>query len=298
MSVNLVSISGGKDSTATALLAIERRAENLRFIFCDTGNEHKLTYQYVEYLSDKLKALSGTGVEILKPDFSEKIAAKRKKLIAQGEVERAENLIATGNPFLDLAVLKGRFPSTMARFCTVELKVNVIKNYVSNFLKANEDVDSWVGIRAEESLKRSRLTERELLMADKVTGAEAWHYRPILSWSASDCFSMLKRHGIDPNPLYKLGMARVGCMPCVNSRKDELREIAARFPEVIDRVRSWERAVGLASRLKKGTFFPTSRGHDGIDQVVEWAKTSRGGKQYPLDIESSTTCKSVYGLCE
>ena len=33
-----------------------------------------------------------------------------------------------------------------------------------------------------------------------------------------------------------MGMGRVGCMPCINCRKDELLEISKRFPEVIERI--------------------------------------------------------------
>ena len=52
---NVVSISGGKDSTALALLAIERETKNLHFVWADTGHEHPQTYEYVEYLSGELK---------------------------------------------------------------------------------------------------------------------------------------------------------------------------------------------------------------------------------------------------
>lgn len=51
--VNVISVSGGKDSTAMLLLAIERGTENIRPVFCDTGNEHPLTYDYVRYLALK-----------------------------------------------------------------------------------------------------------------------------------------------------------------------------------------------------------------------------------------------------
>jgi len=40
--------------------------------------------------------------------------------------------------------------------------------------------------------------------------------------------------GIKPNPLYSQGMGSSRCMPCINCRKDELREIALRFPEAFD----------------------------------------------------------------
>lgn len=60
----LISLSGGKDSTALALLAIETKAPDdvLDFVFCDTGNEHPITYAYVEYLDQRLRELSGGGL--------------------------------------------------------------------------------------------------------------------------------------------------------------------------------------------------------------------------------------------
>ena len=51
---NIVSVSGSKDSTALLLLAIERGAENLQAVFADTGHEHAQTYEYVQYLNDKV----------------------------------------------------------------------------------------------------------------------------------------------------------------------------------------------------------------------------------------------------
>jgi 3'-phosphoadenosine 5'-phosphosulfate sulfotransferase (PAPS reductase)/FAD synthetase len=52
----VVSVSGGKDSTATALLAIERYGrENCRFVMADTGHEHEITTAYVtDYLPQAL----------------------------------------------------------------------------------------------------------------------------------------------------------------------------------------------------------------------------------------------------
>lgn len=66
--MNILSISGGKDSTAMLLLAIERDVEDMMCVFADTGNEHKYTYEYIDYLEQKL----GVTINRVKADYKEK----------------------------------------------------------------------------------------------------------------------------------------------------------------------------------------------------------------------------------
>ena len=311
MEHNIVSVSGGKDSTALLLLAIERQPDNMQAVFADVGNEHDLTYEYVRYLEQA----TGVSIRWVKADFARQIAGKREyvltkwaeKGVPQAAIDRAAAaLVPTGIPFLDLCIWKGRFPSSRAAFCSQELKRNPIIDQVQKpILDAGDDVVSWQGVRRDESLRRSLLAETELKMTYE-NGAELWNYRPIIDWTAQDCFAMHRKHGIKHNPLYEMGMGRVGCMPCINCRKDELLEISKRFPEAIDRIRTWEESVKRASKRGVSTFFAAPSDDSEwsatqtIDVVVEWAKTSRGGKQYDFlrMQEHWPVCTSVYGLCE
>ncbi len=170
---------------------------------------------------------------------------------------------------------------------------------------------SWQGVRADESINRRYLPE-----CDEVGGG-LFNYRPILKWDVPAVFEAHRYMGIKPNPLYSQGMGRVGCMPCINCRKDELREIALRFPEVIDRIDRWEQIVQLASKCGAATFFAGSNAKHpkgsiadmtalevmeiaSIRHAVEWSKTARGGIQYDLLSTNfdDTACSSAYGLCE
>lgn len=63
------------------LLALERGAENMQCVFADTGNEHQITYDYLDYLEQRLD-LSITRV---KADFSENIRKKRDVVNKNGE---------------------------------------------------------------------------------------------------------------------------------------------------------------------------------------------------------------------
>lgn len=313
---NIVSVSGGKDSTATLLVAIALEVSNLQAVFADTGNEHEQTYHYLDYLEQ------ATGVPItrVRADFSRQIAGKRNfietKWREQGVAESVmlsaiEALQPTGNPFLDLCIWKGRFPSRKAQFCTMELKRDpMLEQVVMPLMGKGDMLISWQGVRADESINRRYLPE-----CDEV-GNGLFNYRPILKWDIPAVFEAHRYMNIKPNPLYSQGMGRVGCMPCINCRKDELREIALRFPDAIDRIESWERSVQQASKRGAATFFAGSNAKHpkgsiadmtalqvmeiaNIRQAVEWSKTARGGIQYDLMIATdSTACSSAYGLCE
>lgn len=299
---NIVSVSGGKDSTATLLVAMAWEVPGLEAVFADTGHEHPATYEYVEYLSEA----TGVPIRWVKADFSAQIARKRayveekwpEKGVPSSVVEAALSVLhPTGIPYLDLCLWKGRFPSRMAQFCTEELKRNpIIEQVFMPLMDGDEPAQilSWQGVRADESLNRKYLPE-----CDEVGGG-LFNYRPILKWNVESVFEAHRWAGIKPNPLYLQGAGRVGCMPCINCAKDELRQIALRWPEEVARVREWERLVSMASRRGSATFFQgDSVKTHGIDHFVEWSMTRRGGRQFDLFAKLETGgCSSSYGLCE
>lgn len=315
---HIVSVSGGKDSTATYLLALEysqRHGFDFRAVFADTGHEHPATIEYVRNLG---RITNGPEVEIVRADFSAAIARKRAFVAAderpdgwsaEDKARALEILYPTGLPFLDLCLEKGRFPSRKAQFCTEELKIApILEGIIIPAKRAARaagkpiEIIQWIGVRAEESAARAMYPRYE-------RSDFTWLWRPIHRWTAAQVFDMHRRHRVEPNPLYKLGMGRVGCMPCINCSKRELAEIARRFPEQIARVAEWEQLVKKASKRAGASFFrstndPTTNPADGgygytIHDAVEWARTSRGGRQFDLlDGLPAPSCSSVYGLCD
>ncbi len=357
---HVVSVSGGKDSLATLLIAILRFGlRNIIAIFCDTGNEHELTYKYLAYLEEKL----GITIIRLKADFTEQIANKRK-FIANDQRTRREYdtrpvfeadgvtpvpkrdgrgrivlnkkgqavqktvkvgggrrvrwtnkgkrralsvLYPSGNVFLDLCLWKGRFPSRKAQFCTEELKRNMAVEFQMELMDQGHTVVSWQGVRRDESHNR-----RNALKFERVA-PRLYIYRPIVDWTAMQAVEFAALHEILANPLYSMGMGRVGCFPCINAGKDELREMAARFPAHMGRISDWEIKVGMASKRGFSTFFADAPADIAkvsdrriiFDELniwtrIEWSKTTRGGKQYSLlnDVEDINACSSSYALCE
>jgi len=307
---HVVSISGGKDSQATAILCTELHSnEEIHFVFADTGNEHEITYQHLDYMEQ----VFGRPIRRLKADFSADIARKREYVVAhwpgKGVPEETVStalaaLVPTGNPFLDLCIWKGRFPSRKAQFCTQELKRHLLDPLMMELALRDGfdvgDLHSWQGVRRDESENRKNAQDRER------TPEGWWIERPIAGWTAQQTVDFVIERGQRLNPLYSKGFRRVGCMPCINAGKDELLAMSRHFPETVERVRKWEIAVAAASKRGASSFFaaPDKDGRGeregrNIIERIEWSKTSRGGKQYDLlRTAPAEECSSSYGLCE
>lgn len=314
---HVISVSGSKDSTAVLLLALERCPPgSVVPIFCDTGNEHQAVYDYLDYLEQAL----GLTITRLRADFTERFAVRRMFIARdcharrdrRGRKVRWSNrakrralaaLHPSGNPFLDLCMLKGRFPSRKAQFCTEELKRNIAVEFQLGLQEQGHRVISWQGVRRDESEAR-----RQAKLAERI-GPGLRAFRPLVAWTAADVFAFCAARRIQPNPLYLQGASRVGCMPCINCRKDELQQISRRWPEHLQRISDWEHLVGQCSKRGFSTFFTDTHSAPDRRQVfaglnvwarIEWAKTTRGGRQYDLlaGLDEPTACASAYGLCE
>ncbi|MES2462740.1 MAG: phosphoadenosine phosphosulfate reductase family protein, partial [Armatimonadota bacterium] len=283
-----VGISGSKDSDAALLYMVYESGLPKGSIFpnfCDTGNECEETYTHVRTLSETVCVSNGIApIEWLKPE----------------------------RDFYDLAEHKGRFPSAKARFCTEQLKIVPTMKRVKAWQDQGFDVVLVSGVRAGESHERGKLTEREY---NTVYDCDMW--RPLLTWSLSDVWAIHRKYKVMPNPLYSLGMKRVGCLPCVMSRKEELANIARVFPERIDRIREAEHK-GKESRGFLSTFAtptrvplryrsqPWTHPKTGqqinlamIDDVIRWAREEYDVEQMDLDLfDEPAACADRFGMCE
>lgn len=278
--IHVAAFSGGKDSTAVLLWLREQGIEH-RTIFCDTGWEHPITYDYIRELDQKL----GLNVEWL-----------RSKKYPGG--------------FHQLAVERQIVPGLRSRFCTEELKVRPIWEFIESL---DDDATLYQGIRAEESFARSRMPTR--VWENNAGGY--WIERPIFRWSAEEVFAIHKRHGVEPNSLYLRGMSRVGCAPCIMVNKGELRQWALQFPEIKEKLETLEAALNegrepadrrsffrigyIPERFQKTHKVTTKDGRNvpvpSVSEVFDYV-TEIDRVQLDLLKEEPTKCLSVYNLCE
>ncbi len=306
-SVVVASVSGGKDSAALSLWLTEQGIEHRR-VFADTGWEHASTYEHLAYLDTVL-----------------------------GPIDRVQS---KHGGMADLLRKRGMFPSRTRRFCTQELKARPITRYLAEH---SCDVNA-IGIRAGESLARSKMPEWEWS-----NDFDCHTWRPLIAWTEDDVIAIHQRHGVRPAPLYLQGASRVGCWPCIFSRKSEIKLIADIDPARIDEIEALEAEVTATAcerAAAKGTSME-ERGHhsptffhvksiaahvdaagrrltpaeladvdsDGkpqasagtvslneggmvpIREMVDWSRTSRGGRQLTMLDDPPGGCMR-WGLCE
>lgn len=286
----LVQFSGGKDSQACLIKAVnDYGKDKITAVFCDTGWEHQDTYKHIESVVRQL------GVKL--------VTLKSKKY----------------NDFVDMAIKKGRFPSTMARFCTSELKVIPMIEYI---LLQDESFIIIQGIRAKESKVRAGYDvecsyfkeyfnnevkglyhKKDVLEWCKTHDASV--LRPIFHWSAQEVIDYILANGQRPNPLYERGFARVGCFPCFMCRKHEIQLISKDKWTAERLIKAEQR---MKDETKKGssffapTYIPkrfcTNGKYPTVQDVFNYV--NRNDAQLDLFVpEEGYSCMSVYhGLCE
>jgi 3'-phosphoadenosine 5'-phosphosulfate sulfotransferase (PAPS reductase)/FAD synthetase len=308
--LHILSVSGGKDSTATGLWL---REQGIPFeaIHMATGWENAATDAYVR---DVLPQVLGVPVTILEslPNLD-----ARRMVVA--ERLEARHFGGAKSALVRWCLKKAMFPSRTQRWCTQELKVYPARAHLRERAEATgRRIVNVHGVRAAESAARAKLPEREPFDGD----CEVW--RPILTWSESDVIAIHQRHNVPPNPLYLRGSARVGCWPCVMSAKQEIRLVADTDPARIDLLTALEHEVGLLAQERAATrgeelgnlptFFQDPRPKRFVDEngkhrrsgrctpiadVVAWSRTKRGSNEIdPYAADPSNGGCVRWGVCD
>lgn len=263
--IYLVSMSGGKDSTAAFLFMRNNYPKDLIIpYFCDTGWEHPDTYVYLVYLERKLKI----------------------------QIHRIKSIKYDG--FADMCIKKKGFPARNRRFCTEELKIFPSQKFILETLRKypNNRVINVTGVRKEESRKRSGegrwktaliYTGKSKAAFKKATRVTV--FQPIVDWTTQEVFDFHKSNGILCNPLYLKGLSRVGCYPCIMCNNTEKGLLCS---DGIAKVAALEKSVSDIAGAKRFFFYE--------NKPIDIAEVKRRHSFNSLGMELG--CMNHYGMCE
>ena len=277
----VLSASGGKDSTALGV-AFRRLGLPFRAVFANTGWEHPLTLAYVREVLPELLGVPVAEVTVEIPLAGE----------LEGLARQFEDRLGFYSPMVRRILRHAMFPSRTMKWCTQELKLLPIAQWVDAL---PTDPVMVTGIRAEESQDRAKFPVWEEQVVDlKPSFTRRYqsvqtHWRPALHWTWQQVRDVLVE-AASTNPLYLAGAERVGCWPCINSRRRDLRLLAqdpARVGLLRDLEAEVERIARAAGRIEPDQspprFFqalytpPDDAGQRHapcwpIDDAIAWAK--------------------------
>lgn len=199
--MHIVSLSGGKDSTAMLLRMLEEGMPVDIILFCDTGMEFEGLYHHI----DKLEKYIDRPITRLKSNKS------------------FEYLMLEHTPKRKNPELVGRvgfsWPGPRNRWCTAMLKQRIIDRYLRDLAKEYTLVQ-YIGIAADEP---QRVRE---------------HNYPLVDWgmTEADCLAYCKERGFDWDGLYDI-FHRVSCWLCPLQSLEELRKLRKHFPDLWEKLR-------------------------------------------------------------
>ena len=215
---NIISLSGGKDSTAMLLMMLERKEPIHSVVFSDTGWEFPAMYAHLDLLEKR------TGVKIwrLQPRLPFDYWMIYRPVIArEGKNKGKVHRIGNG------------WPSPLRRWCTrqkidvIEYFCKPIENPVSCIGYADDEKNR--GVPDSKTLKRFPL--QELGMTEK------------------DCLKYCYSKGYHWDGLYKI-FNRVSCFCCPLKKLGALRKLRKFYPELWWKMLEMDKAIEVNRGFK------------------------------------------------
>ena len=266
MSIIVVSLSGGKDSTAMLLHLVEHYGpERLIAHYQVIPADWDETLPYVQSVCARL-GVTLVAQQILYQPVGEGTGVRTLDVI---DIKDKRDIVPWGLPntiadITDLAMRRGWPPSPAMRWCTSYAKVRVLDRWIAGQqnagLKLGPDVIVALGERWAESPRRAKKVELWPRPRCQRKAYRVWNWLPVIAWSRRDVFRYLREHGIEPHPAYRYqgmsdrqmvdldreGGPRVGCRFCIFACSHEIchqAEMAANRP-LLHRIADVERATG------------------------------------------------------
>ena len=155
--------------------------------------------------------------------------------------------VTSGKPLLDRVAERGMFPDPARRWCTSDLKRGPIERETRRYLKANPQhkgqIVMCMGMRAEESPRRSKLKIFQHQPTKSLAGRVWFDWLPIHQKDTSEVFEMIEDAGQKPHWAYGEGMTRLSCSFCIMSSDADLSTAARLRPKLYAEYVALERRI-------------------------------------------------------
>lgn len=218
---HVLGISGGKDSSALAIY-MRDRVPDMEYFFCDTGAELPETYEYL----NRLEAALGKPIV---------------RLNADRDFDHW------------MEVYQGTLPSPQMRWCTKNLKIKPLEEWVGD-----DEVISYVAIRADEN--------RLGYVSTKPNIEAVFPFRED-GIDKDGVMRILNEAGIGL-PGYYEWRTRSGCYFCFFQRKHEWVGLKERHPELFDKAVAYEEKVRYQDTAMQDRDYTWSQG-ESLHQLIE-----------------------------
>lgn len=165
--------------------------------------------------------------------------------------------------FFDIVDRRGMFPSPANRQCTSDLKRGPIEREIRRHLKSNPQfgglVVNCMGMRAQESSGRAKLTPFKLNLRNSIAGREWYDWLPIHSLDEGQVFERIRAAGQKPFWTYGQGLKRKSCSFCIMACENDLKISARLRPELYAKYANVERRLGFTLSMSR-RFLPEITG--------------------------------------
>ena len=203
---HILSLSGGKDSTALAFFMKEKMPEifeNLELVFCDTECDLPETYDYL----NKIEIFLGKKITRIKPKYNFEHYFNIYKII----------------------------PSAMKRWCTTEMKTKTFQKFIKKKIQDKNKIYVYIGIRADESSRVDKSNDTDNFS----------QVYPFVEYTItkSEVNKILEQVGIGL-PKYYEWRSRSGCYFCFFQKKIEWINLLERHPQLFEKALYFEKSCG------------------------------------------------------
>ena len=214
---HIVSLSGGKDSTALAIY-MQREYPELptEYVFCDTGAELPETYEYLDRLESVL------GKRIRKLSGLDLLKIRKRPGRSAFDVWLNE-------------VYGGYLPNPRSRWCTRVLKIQPFERYIGE-----DKAFSYIGIRADEE-REGYASKKPPAISEQPNILPIYPFKDA-GFGLEDINQILRESGLGL-PKYYEWRSRSGCYFCFYQQIGEWQGLKERHPRLFEMAKQYETEI-------------------------------------------------------